>query len=77
MLLRQGMAPVLAGTAAGLGLVVIVGNVLRAYLFDVGTVELFGVSACTVLVIALAAVASYLPAHRASEIHPMEALRAE
>jgi putative ABC transport system permease protein len=77
MVLRQGLAPV--GLGIGLGLVgALAGSrVLRAVLFEVETVDPFIFAAVPMLLLAVAAAATILPARRATRVHPMEALRDE
>ena len=77
MVVRQGV--VLAGIGVGVGLAAAAGltRILKSFLFETSPLDpmtYIGVSAC---LIAAAALASYLPAHRASTIAPLNALRAE
>ncbi len=77
MVLRQGM--ILAGIGVAVGLVAAVGltRVLSSQLYGVEATDpvTFGVVAA--LLTAVALVASYLPALRASRTDPLEALRFE
>jgi predicted permease len=76
MVLKQGMVLVLVGTIIGAGLAGISARALSAVLF-VGAFDLVSfVSACGVLVI-IAALANWIPAQRASRIHPIVAMKAE
>jgi ABC-type antimicrobial peptide transport system permease subunit len=74
LVLREAMLLVLAGAAIGLPLALIAGRSMSTLLFGVGAADplSFGTGASTLLVVA--AVAAYLPAHRASRIEPMVAL---
>ena len=75
MLVRQALAPVLAGAALGLLLALGLSPLLRDMLYGVELADpLAYLSAAAVLVFA-ALVAAWLPARRATRIHPMEALR--
>ncbi len=77
MVLRQGM--ILAGIGVVVGLVAAVGltRLMSSLLFGVEATDpvTFGVAAA--LLTAVALVASYLPALRASRTDPLEALRFE
>jgi predicted permease len=76
MVLKQGMVQVLVGTIIGAGLAGVSARALSAVLF-VGAFDLVSfVSACGVLVI-IAALANWIPAQRASRIHPIVAMKAE
>ncbi|MBZ5725857.1 MAG: ABC transporter permease [Acidobacteriia bacterium] len=77
LVLRQ-MAPVLmAGGAAGLGLVLALGKVLVSTTYGVRPNDPL-LLACAVIALAAAALpAGYLPARRAAKIDPNEALRGE
>ncbi|MEP7345552.1 MAG: ABC transporter permease [Gemmatimonadaceae bacterium] len=74
---RQGMLLALAGVAVGLVAFALLARALRAFLFEVtptDPVTLIGVS---VLLVVVAAGASWIPARRAARIDPVEAMRAE
>ncbi len=77
MVLRQGM--ILAGTGVTIGLVAAIGltRLISSWLYGVEATDpvTFGVVAA--LLVAVALVASYLPALRASRTDPLEALRFE
>ncbi len=77
MVLRQGM--ILAGIGVVVGLVAAVGltRIMSSWLYGVEATDpvTFGVVAA--LLVAVALVASYLPALRASRTDPLEALRFE
>ena len=72
--LREALMLVVAGAAVGLPLAFLAGRSMRSLLHNVppGDPWSFGIGA--VLLVAVAAVAAYLPAHRASRIEPMVAL---
>jgi ABC-type antimicrobial peptide transport system permease subunit len=78
LVLGSGLRLAVIGTAIGFGLSVLVAFVLRA-VFGTGTeqLELGGVLAATALVLAVALLASYLPARRAMKVSPLEALRTD
>jgi predicted permease len=75
--LGKGMAVVAAGLALGLGGAVVLGRWLGALLFGVRPVDLPVLVGVSLTMLAVAAVASYLPASRAAEVDPVIALRHE
>jgi len=64
---------VVIGVPAGLAAT----RLIRAQLFEVGTIDLPSLGVATVALVATAIVASYLPARRAARVGPLEALRLE
>jgi putative ABC transport system permease protein len=77
MVIRQGMRPVLAGMALGVGAALAGGRVLRSLLFGVGATDPVTYLAVTCFLVAVALAAIYLPARRAAQADPMVALRNE
>ena len=77
LVLRQGMAPVLAGLALGLGGAAVASRVLRGLLYGVASTDPATYLAVAVFLSAVALVASYLPARKASLADPVDALREE
>lgn len=77
MVVRHGL--LLAGVGVVLGLAAAAGltRFLVALLFEVSPVDPLTYIAVSAGLLAAAAMASYLPAHRASSINPVDALRAE
>jgi putative ABC transport system permease protein len=65
------------GLTLGIGGAVLVGTSLERLLFGVGRTDPVTFAATAVLLVLVAAVASYLPARRAMRIDPMAALRVE
>ncbi len=77
LILRGAMTQTLIGLAIGIPAALIAGHVLESQLFGLeGHDALTLVSACAVLAVS-AVVASAIPAHRASTIEPVNALRSE
>ena len=77
LVLGQGMRAVAIGLIAGIGGALIVSRVLRASLFGVSGNDLISYGAACLVLALTAAIASVIPARRASLVNPMEALRTE
>lgn len=77
MVVGQAAVLALAGLVIGLGLAMIASGALRTVLFGVQPTDVATYSAVAVALFAIALVASYLPARRASRIDPVTALRYE
>ena len=75
MVIRQGLAPVLAGMAIGLAGALAGGRVLRSLLFGVGAADPVTFIGVTFFLVAVALAAISLPARRAARSDPMSALR--
>jgi predicted permease len=65
------------GAAAGLLAALVLGRALASLLFGVKPLDAASVLAAAALLLAVSAVAAYLPARRAARVDPMEALRTE
>ena len=74
MVLREAMTLVVIGTLLGLPLALLAARSMRTLLFNVGAADPRSFAAGAAILLAVAAVAAYLPAHRASRIEPMVAL---
>jgi putative ABC transport system permease protein len=77
MVVRHGMVLAAIGVAIGLGSAVGLTRILASLLFEIRPVDPLTYSAVSVVLLAAAAAASYVPAHRASRVNPVDALRAE
>ena len=77
MVLRRGLMLALAGAAFGLLGSVALTRLLRGMLFDVDPFDPLTFGALSLFVVAVAVLAAFLPARRATRIDPMVALRAE
>ena len=77
LVVGQGLALALAGVGIGLVLAFGAGRVVASILFDVSGSDPVSFAAIAVLLTAVASAASFLPAHRAMEVDPLEALRNE
>jgi predicted permease len=77
MVLRQAIAITLAGSVAGLAGALAGSRVLKSLLFQVSPADPATLVGVSILLLAVALLASYLPAHRATRIDPAAALRTE
>jgi putative ABC transport system permease protein len=77
MILGEGIALALAGVTAGVVGALVLTRLLKGFLFGVTPTDPVTFAAISVLLVALALVASYLPARRATRVDPMVALRYE
>jgi ABC-type antimicrobial peptide transport system permease subunit len=75
MVLRQGLSVALVGVAVGLVAAIAATRVLSSLLFDVSERDPATFASVTAILIAVSALASYLPARRAANIDPLEAVR--
>ncbi|HKV51848.1 MAG TPA: ABC transporter permease [Gemmatimonadaceae bacterium] len=77
LVLRDGLGTALWGSALGLVGAVALTRVMGSLLFGVGALDATTFLATTAILIAVAALASWLPARRAARIDPMIAIREE
>ncbi len=77
LLLRQGMLLVVCGVVAGVIASVALTRFLGTLLFDVQPTDLLTFASVVLLLVAVSAVACFLPARRAMRVDPMVALRHE
>jgi predicted permease len=77
MMTRQGLALAGAGLVAGLAAFTLIARFLRSLLSGVAPSDPVALGAAALILIAIAALASWIPARRASRVDPSEALRAE
>jgi len=77
MVVRQAARLAFAGLALGLVAEVPAVYAIRSLLFGVRAIDPLTFVAVTLILLAVALVACFLPAHRATRIDPMEALRCE
>jgi putative ABC transport system permease protein len=77
LLLRQGMLLVVCGVIAGVIASLALTRFLASMLFDVQPIDLLTFGGVVLLLVAVSAVACFLPARRAMRVDPIVALRYE
>jgi len=77
MFVRSALVLASVGTAVGLGAAAVLMRLMRTLLFGISPLDPVTFTAVPVILIAAAALASYLPARRTIAIDPVAALRAE
>jgi putative ABC transport system permease protein len=77
MVVRNGVVLAAVGVAAGLLAAAGLTRFLSSFLYAVSPLDPVTYSAVAIGLLAAAAAASYVPAHRASTVNPVDALRAE
>jgi len=77
MFLRQGLALASCGVAFGLAAAAASTRVLQSWLYGVTPLNPAAFASSAAILLAVAALATYLPARRASRVDPLIALRAE
>ncbi|MFG0253424.1 MAG: ABC transporter permease [Phycisphaerales bacterium JB038] len=77
LVLKQGMGMAAAGVFVGLLAAAALTRVIESLLVGVGAIDPLTFAGVPVLLLAIALVATYLPARRAARVDPVEALREE
>jgi len=77
MFVRHGLILAAIGVLGGLAAAVALGELISALLFGVKSVDAATYVAASLVLIVAAALASYVPARRATRVSPVTALRAE
>jgi predicted permease len=77
LILGQGIAPVVAGTALGIAIALFASRLIRSLLFEVSTSDPVVTMAAAAILIAVGIAACLVPAWRAAKTEPLEALRFE
>jgi predicted permease len=77
MFLWHGLRLTTLGIAIGIGIALMLTRVMSAFLFGVGPMDPITYAAVSAVLAGMTLVATYLPAHRASRVDPVVALRAE
>ncbi len=77
LVLHKGLMPVLVGAGVGFAGAVAIARVLSTFLFGLSPWDPATYVVVTLLLTGVALLAGYLPAHRATKVHPMVTLRYE
>lgn len=77
LVLRQGMMPVFAGLVAGAMAAVAIGNYVSSLLFQVSPHDPVAFALSSGVLVAVSALACWIPARRAASVNPLEAIRYE
>jgi putative ABC transport system permease protein len=77
LVIRHGMKLAALGAGGGLVVSLAVSRLLRSQLFEVSPFDPLTFAATALALVAAAFAASYVPAHRATRVDPIEALRYE
>jgi predicted permease len=77
MIMKQGLSLVMIGAAIGIGGALAASRLLRGVLYSPSVIDPMTFAGVPLLLTAVAALASWLPARRASGVNPLEALRRE
>jgi ABC-type antimicrobial peptide transport system permease subunit len=77
LMLRSALSSVLIGAAIGIAGAIAAMRLLESFLFEVRPLDPAAFAAASVLLVAIALVAAYVPARRATRIDPLRALRAQ
>jgi putative ABC transport system permease protein len=77
LVLRDGLRLALVGVVVGLAGALALTRLLRSELFEVSATDPFTLAGAAALLVLVAAVATWLPARRATRVSPMEVLRGE
>jgi predicted permease len=77
LVLAQAVKLTLAGTILGIAASLVLARVLKTLIFNVSPADPLTYAAVGLVVICVALIACYIPAHRATQADPMNALRAE
>ena len=77
MLTKQGVGVTALGIGSGLVLFIAAARALRSFLFGVAPTDPVTLAGASLLLVAIAALASWLPARRTSRVDPADVLRSE
>ncbi|HJT44659.1 MAG TPA: FtsX-like permease family protein, partial [Chthoniobacterales bacterium] len=77
MIMREGSIMLVSGVAIGLLLSMAIAKIVSGILYEVGALDPIAFTAAPLILAAAALVATWLPARRATQVNPMQALRAQ
>ena len=77
LVVGEGMRLVIVGVVIGIVAALALTRLMRSMLFNTAPTDALTFAMIPLLLLVVALVASYLPARRAAQVDPMEALRAE
>jgi ABC-type antimicrobial peptide transport system permease subunit len=77
MFVRSALVLTAVGAVAGLAAAATLMRLMQSLLFGISPLDPVTFAAVPILLVAAAALASYLPARRSTAVDPVEALRAE
>ncbi len=77
LMLRWGMRPVVIGMIVGLGVSLLVGRVLTSLLYDIVATDLLTYAVALAMMTLVGIAAVYVPARRAAQIDPIDAVRGQ
>jgi putative ABC transport system permease protein len=75
LIVRQGLILATAGIGIGIAAALVMTKMMSSLLYKIGTRDLKTFASTSIVFLAIAVFASYLPARRATKIDPAEALR--
>jgi putative ABC transport system permease protein len=77
LVVGQGLLLAFIGIAIGLGAAIVITRVMKSFLFEVSATDPVTFAVISLLLMATALLANYIPARRATKVDPMIALRYE
>ena len=77
MIMREGSIMLVSGVAIGLLLSLAIAKVVSGILYEVGALDPIAFTVAPLILAAAALVATWLPARRATQVNPIQALRAQ
>jgi ABC-type lipoprotein release transport system permease subunit len=77
MILRESLAPVAVGVAAGVAGALATTRFLESLLFEVRPRDVWTIAAMTLALVVAALIAAWMPSRRASGVDPVTALRCD
>jgi predicted permease len=77
MIMREGFVMLASGLVLGLLLAMATGKILSGILYEVGALDPIAFTVAPLVLAAAALIATWLPARRATQINPIQALRTE